>query len=294
MTRNPQHSSTSRADTRPLTLGHSPDPDDAFMFWALATHRIDTEGLSFTHILQDIQTLNERARREELDVTAVSAHAFAFLADRYALLPCGASMGDGYGPIVVARQPLDPEALSRVKIAIPGTLTSAYLALRLCIGEFDYQVVPFEYILDEVADGRFEAGLLIHEGQLTYELAGVRNVLDLGVWWKKHTGGLPLPLGLNAVRHTLGRPTMSRIARVLRRSIQAGLAHREEALEHSLQWARGLEVRTADRFVGMYVNELTLDLGERGRGGMKRFLDEAFQQGLIPQPPKLEFVGYEE
>jgi len=277
-----------------LSLAHSPDPDDAFMFWALATGRVNAEGLAFEHILQDIQTLNERALKGELDVTAVSAHAYTYLADQYALLPCGASMGEGYGPIVVARREMTIDDLRKVTIAVPGTLTSAFLALQLCIGKYEYKVMPFELILDAVANGRFEAGLLIHEGQLTYGVVGLRNVLDLGIWWKDHTGGLPLPLGHNAVKRSLGRPLMSRIARVLRRSIEEGLKHRRMALEHSLQWARGLEIPTADKFVGMYVNDLTLDLGERGQAGLQRFLAEAYEEKLIPHRVDVDFVGYDE
>lgn len=280
----------------PLTLGHSPDPDDAFMFWALAENRVETEGLTFQHILQDIQTLNERAAREELDITAVSAHAFASLADRYALLPCGASVGDGYGPIVVARRPLTREELRRARIAIPGRLTTAFLALQIYLGaaEFDAVVLPFDQILEETVAGRFDAGLLIHEGQLTYAAQGAVNVADLGAWWKEYTGGLPLPLGLNAARRALGGPALSRIARVLRRSIEAGLARRAEAVRHSMRFGRGLDEGLTDRFVGMYVNDFTLDLGERGREGLRRLYSEAARRGLIPAPLEPGFVDYEE
>ncbi len=275
-----------------LTLGHSPDPDDAFMFWALANGRVDAEGLEFQHILNGIQTLNERAFREEIDVTAISAHAYAHLADRYVLLPSGGSFGDGYGPIVVARRPMTSEDLRQCTIAVPGTLTSAFLALQLYLGgDFRHQVLPFERILDEVAGGRFEAGLLIHEGQLTFGLAGLVNTADLGAWWKSHTGGLPLPLGLNAARRSLGPEMLARIQRVLRRSIEAGLAHRREALDHSLQYARGLDTGTADQFVGMYVNDLTLDMGERGRAGLRRLLAEGFERGFLPRLVEPEFAG---
>lgn len=284
---------TEAAASRVLSLAHSPDPDDAFMFWALAKNLVDAEGLRFEHILQDIQTLNERALRGELDITAVSAHAYVYLADQYALLPCGASMGDGYGPLVVARNPMTLDELRTVVIAVPGKLTSAFLALQLCIGRFEFRVMPFEAILDAVVGGQADAGLLIHEGQLTYGDAGLHCVVDLGVWWKERTGGLPLPLGNNAVKRSLGRPLMSKIARVLRRSIEAGLANRRPALEHSLQWGRGLEIPTADTFVGMYVNDLTLDLGDRGREGLRRFLAEARQHGFIPRDVNVDFVEYE-
>lgn len=279
--------------SRPLTLGHSPDPDDAFMFWALASGAIDTEGFTFEQILEDIQSLNERAGREELDITAVSAHAYAYLSDRYILLPCGASMGDGYGPLVVARGTMSLEQLRRARIAVPGTLTSAFLALRLYLGDFDYDVVPFDQITQTVLDGRAEAGLLIHEGQITYQREGLEAVVDLGLWWKERTGGLPLPLGFNAARKALGQPVLSRLARVLLRSIEAGLDRRAEALRYAGKWGRGLDMELTDRFVGMYVNELTLDLGERGRAALRRFLDEAFERGFIPRKVVPEFVGLE-
>lgn len=279
--------------SRPLTLGHSPDPDDAFMFWALASGAIDTEGFTFEQILEDIQSLNERAGREELDITAVSAHAYAYLSDRYILLPCGASMGDGYGPLLVARGTMSPERLRRARIAVPGTLTSAFLALRLYLGDFDYDVVPFDQITQAVLDGRAEAGLLIHEGQITYQREGLEAMVDLGAWWKERTGGLPLPLGFNAARKALGQPALSRLARVLLRSIKAGLERRPEALRYAGKWGRGLDTELTDRFVGMYVNELTLDLGERGRAALRHFLDEAFERGFIPRKVVPEFVGLE-
>ena len=279
--------------SRPLTLGHSPDPDDAFMFWALASGAIDTEGFTFEQILEDIQSLNERAGREELDITAVSAHAYAYLSDRYILLPCGASMGDGYGPLLVARGTMSPERLRRARIAVPGTLTSAFLALRLYLGDFDYDVVPFDQITQAVLDGRAEAGLLIHEGQITYQREGLEAMVDLGAWWKERTGGLPLPLGFNAARKALGQPALSRLARVLLRSIKAGLERRPEALRYAGKWGCGLDTELTDRFVGMYVNELTLDLGERGRAALRHFLDEAFERGFIPRKVVPEFVGLE-
>lgn len=278
-----------------LTLGHSPDPDDAFMFYGMATHQIDMEGLDFEHILQDIQTLNERATREELDVSAISIHAYAFVLDKYALLPSGASMGDNYGPMIVAREPFPVDQLRRKRIAVPGLMTSAFLSLKLFLGtdKFDFGVVPFDQIMDAVKDGRFDCGLLIHEGQLTYQNEGLVNIVNLGEWWFERTGGLPLPLGANVVRKGLGGPMLSKVNRVLRRSIDFSLdpANRRRAVRHSMQWARGMEEDLADTFVGMYVNDLTLDFGDRGRRGVERFLREAHQAGFIPAPVELEFVG---
>ncbi|MBX3730840.1 MAG: ABC transporter substrate-binding protein [Candidatus Sumerlaeia bacterium] len=276
---------------RTLTLGHSPDPDDAFMFYALAADRIETGELRFEHILQDIQTLNERALREELDISAISVHAYASVLDKYALLPCGASMGDNYGPMIVAREPFAPEALKSKRIAVPGRLTSAFLALKLYMrGDFDHIVVPFDEIMDAVKAGRADAGLLIHEGQLTYEAEGLACIVNLGEWWFEHTNGLPLPLGANVIRKALGKPMISRLNRILAESIRYGLEHRQEAVRHSLQWGRGMSHEMADTFVGMYVNELTLDFGERGRAGVERFLHEAHAMGFIPAPVALEFA----
>jgi 1,4-dihydroxy-6-naphthoate synthase len=273
-----------------LTLGHSPDPDDAFMFYALAKNRINTRGYRFEHILQDIQTLNERATRGELDITAVSIHAFAYVADKYALLSSGASMGDNYGPMVIARQAMSVDALREVTIAIPGTMTTAFLALRLAIGEFRHEVVPFDQIIGAVAEGRFEAGLIIHEGQLTYGARGLHKVLDLGEWWHaKHN--LPLPLGGNAVRRALGDTAIAEIGAILRESILYGLSHRDEAVAYSLQWARDMGHELADRFVGMYVNDFTVDYGERGRRAVDLLLTLAAERGLIPKKPDLAFAG---
>ncbi len=277
-------------DQRTLTLGHSPDPDDAFMFYALAADKIDSRGWKFEHILQDIQTLNERAQREELDISAVSIHAYAYVADKYALLSCGASMGDNYGPIVVAREDMAVGDLKGKKIAIPGLMTSAYLALRLAIGEFEYEVVPFDEILEVVIDGKFDAGLIIHEGQLTYPQHGLKLVIDLGKWWNERHG-LPLPLGGNVVRRALGDEAIAELADIMRESIQYGLENRDVAVKHSMQWGRGLDQATADEFVGMYVNDLTLDYGEAGRRSVKLFLTEAAEAGLIPQMPDVVFVG---
>jgi 1,4-dihydroxy-6-naphthoate synthase len=274
---------------RLIKVGHSPDPDDAFMFYALAHNKIDTGDLAFRHELQDIETLNRRALRGELEATAVSIHAYAFLLDRYALLPSGCSMGDRYGPMVVARNALRPEDLKHVKIAVPGTLTTAFLALRLLAGDVSYEVVPFDEILGAVAAGQFEAGLIIHEGQLTFRNQGLQLVVDLGVWWQEKTG-LPLPLGGNAVRRDLGPETMRTISRLLRESIRYGLEHRQDALAYALRYARDMDRALADRFVGMYVNDWTLDYGPRGRAAVQRLLEEAHRAGIIPAPVAVEFV----
>ena len=280
---------------RVLTLGHSPDPDDAFMFYALAKDKIDAEGLQFEHILQDIQTLNERALREELDISAISVHAYAHVLDKYALLPCGASMGDNYGPMIVSLKHFPAKDLTKKKIAVPGTMTSAFLALKLYLAadQFDYVVIPFDQIMDALREGRADCGLLIHEGQLTYESEGFVNIVNLGEWWYDQTGGLPLPLGANVVRKSLGPEMLTKINRVLRRSIEYALDqdNRHDAVGHSLQWARGMDHSLADEFVGMYVNDLTMDFGERGRAGVRKFLAEAHRLGFIPKPVELEFVN---
>jgi 1,4-dihydroxy-6-naphthoate synthase len=275
---------------RLITVGHSPDPDDAFMFYALAHDKLDTGGLRFRHELQDIETLNRRALRGELDVTAVSIHAYAFLLDRYALLPSGCSMGDRYGPMVVAHTPLTVEQLRTKRIAVPGTLTTAFLTLRLLFqGDFAYEVVPFDQILGAVAQGKYDAGLIIHEGQLTFQNQGLHLVVDLGVWWQQQTG-LPLPLGGNVVRRDLGPETVRQISRLLKESIRYGLDHRDDALAYALQYARDMDKSLADRFVGMYVNAWTLDYGPRGRAAVKRLLDEGHRAGVIPAPVAVEFV----
>jgi 1,4-dihydroxy-6-naphthoate synthase len=274
---------------RLITVGHSPDPDDAFMFYALAHDKIDTGELTFRHELQDIETLNRRALRGELEVTAVSIHAYAFLLDKYALLPSGCSMGDRYGPMVVARKPLQVDDLKGLKIAVPGTLTTAYLTLRLLAGDIAYEVVPFDEILAAVAAGRFDAGLIIHEGQLTFQNQGLQLVVDLGVWWQEKTG-LPLPLGGNVVRRDLGAETMRTISRLLKESIRYALAHRQDALAYALRYARDMDLALADRFVGMYVNDWTLDYGPRGRAAVQRLLAEGHKAGIIPSPVAVEFV----
>jgi 1,4-dihydroxy-6-naphthoate synthase len=266
---------------RLITVGHSPDPDDAFMFYALAHDKLDTGDLTFRHELQDIETLNRRALRGELEVTAVSIHAYAYLQDKYALLPSGCSMGDRYGPMVVSSKPLKIDDLKRTKIAVPGTMTTAFLALKLLAGEFPYEVVPFDRIIDAVASGQYDAGLIIHEGQLTFHQQGLRLVVDLGVWWQDKMS-LPLPLGGNVVRRDLGAETMSRISGLLKRSIQYALDHRKDALAYALRYARDMDTALADQFVGMYVNDWTLDYGPRGREAVQRLLEEGNRAGLIP------------
>jgi 1,4-dihydroxy-6-naphthoate synthase len=274
---------------RTIHVAHSPDSDDAFMFFGLASGAVDTEGLTYVHELQDIETLNQRARRAELEVTAVSIHAYAYLADTYALLPHGASMGDRYGPRLVARAPLTRDALAGRTVAVPGPLTSAYLALRLFQPEARTVDMPFDRIEDAVADGEVEVGLLIHEGQLTFQDRGLHLVRDLGAWWFEETG-LPLPLGGNVVRKDLGSPLISTISRHLKASIAHALRHREEALDHAMQYARGLDRQKADTFVGMYVNDWTLDYGDAGRRAIHEFLGRGVAAGLIPHPVRVEFA----
>jgi 1,4-dihydroxy-6-naphthoate synthase len=281
--------------TKLIRVGHSPDPDDAFMFHALANDKIPTGNLRFVHELQDIETLNRRAMRGELEVSAVSIHAYSFLLDKYALLPTGCSMGDRYGPMVVARRPMTVAELPAVTVAVPGTLTTAFLTLTLLfesIGQknaLGYEVMPFDEIIPAVAAGKYDAGLIIHEGQLTFQNQGLHLVTDLGVWWQDRTG-LPLPLGGNVVRKDLGAATMAEVSRLIRESIRYALAHREEALQHALKYARDMDVSLADRFVGMYVNDWTLDYGERGRAAIRKLLDEGHRAGVIPAPVAVEFV----
>jgi len=286
------------SDTRTLTLGHSPDPDDAFMFYALAAEKIPTGRWRFEHILQDIQTLNERATRGELHISAISIHAYAYVLDKYALLPCGASMGDGYGPMLIACQGTqlptnekDVDWILPQRIAVPGELTSAFLALRLYLeGKLpQYDVVPFDQIFDYVRDGRADLGLIIHEGQLTYAREGFKKVIDFGEWWQ-HATGLALPLGGNVIRKDLTPAERSEINAILRESIRYGLAHRAAGVAHAMPLARGLDTRLADQFIGMYVNDVTLDYGDRGRAAIREFLGKAHAAGLIPAPVELEFV----
>jgi 1,4-dihydroxy-6-naphthoate synthase len=274
---------------QPITLGHSPDPDDAFMFYALAADKIDTEGLAFSHVIQDIETLNRRAINAELDVTAVSIHAYAYVLDQYALLTSGASMGDGYGPIVVSKREITEDELKRVTIAVPGAMTTAYLTLRLRLGDVRTVTIPFDKIMDAVEEGDVEAGLLIHEGQLTYAARGFHKVIDLGEWWKEETG-LPLPLGGNAIRKSLGPELIATVSRLLRQSIEYGLEHREVAVRHSMKYGRGMAESLTDTFVGMYVNDYTIDYGERGRQAVRLILDRAHEAGIIPNPVQLEFA----
>ena len=294
-----------------FTLGHSPDPDDAFMFYAMAENKIDLRGYRFEHRLEDIQTLNERAVRGELHISAISIHAYAYVANKYALLPCGASMGDGYGPIVVRKRrngeaakrrnqgaavsspPTTDSAarefLAGKKVAVPGKMTSAFLALQLFLGEFDYVVVPFDQIFDALHSGQADLGLIIHEGQLTYAKSGFQKIVDVGNWWKAQTG-LPLPLGGNVVRKDIPKPVRHDLSEIIRESIDYGLAHRAEAVQHSLALARDMDAKLAGKFIGMYVNEFTRDYGEVGRDAIRRFLAEAHNKGYTDAPIEVEFV----
>jgi len=282
-------------ESRTLTLGHSPDPDDAFMFYALAKDLIPTHDLRFHHILQDIQTLNERATRGELDITAISIHAYAYVCDQYALLPNGASMGDGYGPMLVAKMRFSKDEIARKKIAIPGKMTSAFLALQLWLGkpahDLNLIVVPFDKIFETVRTGAAEIGLIIHEGQLTHQNEGLAVCQDLGVWWTRENNGLPLPLGGNVIHKRLDPALRKIVSDILHESIRYSLDHRPAAVEHALQYARDMGRDLADKFVGMYVNHWTLDYGEAGRRSIELFLSRAFAQNLIPRAPALEFVA---
>ena len=273
-----------------VVVAHSPDSDDAFMFYGLACGAVAADGVEVEQVLADIETLNRAAFEGRYEVTAVSFHAYAHLVDRYALLPHGASMGDGYGPIVIAR-PGGPSAVRGARIAVPGTLTTAFLALRLYEPDFDHVVMPFDEILEAVRDGKVEAGLLIHEGQLTYADEGLVKIVDLGEWWAQRTGGLPLPLGANIIRRDMGLETMARVARMLHDSIAYALDHRAEALAYAKQFGRGLDEARTDTFGGMYVNRLTLDYGERGRAAVERLFAESFERGLIPKRVPVEFVA---
>ncbi|MGZ8920407.1 MAG: MqnA/MqnD/SBP family protein [Limisphaerales bacterium] len=279
---------------RKVTLGHSPDPDDAFMFYGLAKELIPSGEFDFEHVLQDIQTLNERATRGELDVSAISIHAYAYVSDKYALLPSGASMGDGYGPMLVAKQKFTKDQVARKKIAVPGKMTSAFLALQLWLekpmSEFDFIVVPFDEIFTAVREGRADVGLIIHEGQLTYRDQGLELCEDLGIWWGRTHDGLPLPLGGNVIHKRFAPADRKKISDILTASIQFSLDHRPEAVRHALQFARDMGIELADQFVGMYVNHWTLDYGERGRESIRRFLNLAHERGLSPHRQELEFV----
>ncbi len=281
-------------EKKKLTLGHSPDPDDAFMFYALAKDLIPTSGFAFEHVLQDIQTLNERATRGELDISAISIHAYAYVSDKYALLPSGASMGDGYGPMLVAKTNFNRDEITQKKIAVPGTMTSAFLALQLWLGktarEINFVVVPFDQIFAAVRSGNADLGLIIHEGQLTYQNEGLVVCQDLGKWWGEENEGLPLPLGGNVIHKRFEPATRKAISDILTTSIQFSLDHRAEAVQHALQYARDMGHDLADKFVGMYVNHWTLDYGDRGRKSIRLFLDRAYEQGIIPRRQELEFV----
>jgi 1,4-dihydroxy-6-naphthoate synthase len=273
-----------------ITVAHSPDSDDAFMFYGLATNKLETDGLKFEHTLKDIQSLNEDAKNGVFDVTAISFHAYAYVSDKYALLPHGASIGDKYGPILVSKEQYKIEDIPKLKIAVPGEMTSAFLALRIYNLDFEYIVVPFDQIIDAVKDGKADAGLLIHEGQLFYKQFGLSKILDLGEWWHEKTG-LPLPMGGNAIRRDLGEDLMRRVSKHLLRSIRYSMENREDALSYAMQFARDMPPELADRFVAMWVNELTLDYGERGREGVRRLLQEGFDKGIIKNKVEVDFVG---
>jgi 1,4-dihydroxy-6-naphthoate synthase len=284
-------SSNASAQTREITIAHSPDSDDAFMFYGLATNKVRVSGLRFTHTLCDIETLNQKAREGNgvYDVTAISFHAYPYLQDKYALLPSGGSVGDGYGPMIVAPRAYTQSEIKKKRIAIPGTLTTAYLALQLFAPGIETEVVPFDRIIPQVLEGKHEAGLIIHEGQLTYDKSGLHRIVDLGKWWLKVTG-LPLPLGGNAIRRSLGTELMSTVGAALKESIQYALDHREEALAYAMQFARDLDPQLADKFVGMYVNERTLDYGADGREAVRRLLDMGHKAGIIPHEARVDFV----
>lgn len=282
-------SSSISAPVREISVAHSPDSDDAFMFYGLATNKVRVSGLKFSHTLTDIETLNRKAMEGFYDVSAISFHAYPYIQDKYALMNCGGSVGDKYGPMVVATRSFGLEELKKMRVAVPGTLTTAYLALKLFAPKIETVVVPFDQIIPEITAGKFEAGLIIHEGQLTYDKSGLNKILDLGKWWFELTG-LPLPLGGNAIRRELGPELIATITKALRDSIQYALDHREEALAYAMQFARDLDQQLADRFVGMYVNERTLDYGDDGKEAVKRLLEMGHKSGVIPHRPQVEFV----
>jgi len=284
-------SSLTAVSTREITIAHSPDSDDAFMFYGLATNKVQVPGLRFTHTLSDIQSLNQKAMQGDgaYDVTAISFHAYPYLQKTYALMTCGGSVGEGYGPMIVAPRAFSESEIKQKKIAVPGKLTTAYLALKLFAPEIETEVVPFDQIIPQVLEGKYEAGLIIHEGQLTYDRSGLYRILDLGKWWLQTTG-LPLPLGGNAIRRSLGSELISSVSNALRDSIQYALDHREQALQYAMQFARDLDPRLADRFVGMYVNERTLDYGPDGREAIRRLLETGYREGIISVEPQVEFV----
>lgn len=276
-------------EPRTITIGHSPDPDDAFMFYALNHGKLNTEGLQIKEVIEDIESLNHRAVEGELEVTALSAHAAGYVMDKYAILSSGGSFGDKVGPIVVAAKPMDVGELADDRIAVPGTMTSAYLMLKLMLLNFKFEVVKFDKIIDVVKSGECDAGLLIHEGQITYRQHGLHKVVDLGLWWHEDTG-LPVPLGVNAVRKDLGKQLMRTLSRLLRESIQWGFDHRAEAVAYAQQFGRGMDAGTTDKFVGMYVNKWTMDMGKDGRQAIMRLLTRGYHTALLPDPTHLEFV----
>ncbi|HXG85149.1 MAG TPA: MqnA/MqnD/SBP family protein [Pyrinomonadaceae bacterium] len=276
-------------EKRVISVAHSPDSDDAFMFYGLATNKLETPNLKFEHTLKDIQTLNEDAKNGVFDVTAISFHAYAYIADKYILLPHGASIGDKYGPILVSKETRSPDDIGKMKIAIPGEMTSAFLALRIYNQDFEYVVVPFDQIIDEVKKGKVDAGLLIHEGQLFYKQVGLDKVIDLGEWWFDKTG-LPLPMGGNVIKRSLGDDLMREVSKHLHQSIKYSLNHREDALAYAMQFARDMQPELADRFVAMWVNDLTLDYGDRGREAVRLLLKEGFEKGIIPNQVEVDFV----
>ena len=275
---------------REVKVAHSPDSDDAFMFYGMATNKIRVPGVKFTHTLCDIETLNRKAMDGFYDITAVSFHAYPYIQDKYAVMPTGGSVGDGYGPMIVASRNIPVEELSRIKIAVPGTMTTAYLALKLFAPDSVTEVVPFDQIIPRVLEGKYEAGLIIHEGQLTFGKAGLHRIVDMGKWWRDLTG-MPLPLGGNAIKRDLGPELTFACCKALRDSIQYALDNREEALQYAMQFARDLDVQQADKFVGMYVNERTLDYGKDGREAIIKLLDMGYERGIIPTKPNVEFVG---
>ncbi|HEX5234659.1 MAG TPA: MqnA/MqnD/SBP family protein [Silvibacterium sp.] len=290
-TSTPAESAALPTSTREITIAHSPDSDDAFMFYGLATNKVRVPGLKFTHTLTDIETLNHKAITEAFyDVTAISFHAYPYMQQHYTLMACGGSVGEGYGPMIVASRNFSTDEIRNIRIAVPGTLTTAYLALKLFAPEIETAVVPFDRIIPEVLAGNYEAGLIIHEGQLTYGHSGLHKILDLGQWWREQTG-LPLPLGGNAIRRSLGYDLMLTVTNALRASIQHGLEHRDEALAYAMQFARDLDHDLANKFVGMYVNERTLNYGDDGREAIRKLLSLGHERGIIPQPVNVDFVG---
>ena len=283
--------SSTAIDVQEIKIAHSPDSDDAFMFYGLATNKIRVPGYKFTHVLTDIETLNQRAINDPYyDVTAISFHAYPYLQDEYALMACGGSVGDGYGPMIVSPRKYTLDEVKKLKVAVPGVLTTAFLTLRLFAPDIEYVEVPFDQIIPRVVAGEFDAGLFIHEGQLTYGNNGLHKVLDMGAWWREQTNGLPLPLGGNAIRRSLGAETMRITTQALRDSIQHALDHRPAALEYAMQFARDLDPNLANKFVGMYVNERTLNYGDDGREAIKKLLDMGYERGVIPHKAKVDFI----